>query len=94
MSHSLDWFGLVSLFNSISSFLGYFDIKIHTFKRSVVVLFSWKDVGVHTFDKGIRAKVNVIARLEFELAYNNVTVQHVSHCVRGYPLCEQLLRVK
>ena len=30
---------------------------------------SWEDKGVHTFPKGICPKVNVIARLEYELAY-------------------------
>ena len=29
---------------------------------------SWEDKGVHTFPKGICPKVNVIARLEYELA--------------------------
>ena len=29
--------------------------------------------GVHAFSKGIRPKVNIIARLEFELAYSEVT---------------------
>ena len=28
--------------------------------------------GVHTFHKGISQKVNVIARLEFKLAYYNI----------------------
>ena len=34
---------------------------------------------VFTFPKGISPKVNVIARLEFELAYYDVVVQYVSH---------------
>ena len=29
--------------------------------------------------KGINPKVNVIAQLEFELSYYDITVQHVSH---------------
>ena len=29
---------------------------------------------------GIRLKVDIIAQLEFELAYYNVAVQHISHC--------------
>ena len=36
-------------------------------------------MGVHTFLKGITSKVNPIAWLEFELAYYNVAVQHVSN---------------
>ena len=31
------------------------------------------------FPKGVSPKVNVIARLEFELAYYDVTIQNVSH---------------
>ena len=31
--------------------------------------FKWRDKGVHTFSKSIKPKVNLIARLEFELAY-------------------------
>ena len=34
---------------------------------------------IHTFPKGISPKVNVIALLEFELAYYDVAVQHISH---------------
>ena len=34
---------------------------------------------VHTFPKGIKMKVNVIMRLELELAYYDVAVQHVNH---------------
>ena len=35
---------------------------------------SWEDKGVHTFPKGICPKVNVKARLEFELAYYDSAV--------------------
>ena len=41
------------------------------------------DEGIHTFFKGISPKVNVIARLEFELAYYDIIVQHVSHYATG-----------
>ena len=37
------------------------------------------DKEVLTFPKVISAKVNVIARLEFELAYYDVALQHVCH---------------
>ena len=33
---------------------------------------------VHAFPKSISPKVNVIARLEFEPAYNDIVVRHVS----------------
>ena len=38
------------------------------------------------------SKVNVIERLEFELAYYDVAVQHISHCTRGIPSQEQMRR--
>ena len=34
---------------------------------------------MNTFPKGIYPKANIIARLEFELAYCNDAVQHLSH---------------
>ena len=53
--------------------------------RTVVVLFNPNfggggDNGVHTFLKAILPKVNVIAKLEFESFYNDVTVQQISLC--------------
>ena len=41
------------------------------------------DKGVHTFPKSISLKVNVIVRLEFELAYYNVADQHVNHYTKS-----------
>ena len=38
---------------------------------------------IHTFNKNISSKVNVIAQLEFELTYNDVTVQHINHNTTG-----------
>ena len=40
---------------------------------------SLRDKGVYTFPKGISPKVNVIARLEIELAYFKAAVQSLSH---------------
>ena len=40
---------------------------------------SWKDKGVHIFPKGIYPKVNVIERLEYELAYYDSAVQRFNH---------------
>ena len=37
------------------------------------------DKVVHTFPRGISPKMNVKALFEFELAYNNIAVQHVNH---------------
>ena len=41
---------------------------------------SWDDEGVYTFPKGICSKVNVIARLEFELAFYDSAIQRFNHC--------------
>ena len=38
-----------------------------------------QDKGFHTFPKGISPKVNIMAWLEFELAYYNYAVQHFNH---------------
>ena len=40
---------------------------------------NWRDQGVHTFLLGISLKVNIIARLQFEVAYFDDAVKHVSH---------------
>ena len=42
---------------------------------------SWEDKGVYTFPKGICPKMNVIARLEYELAYYDSAV----HRFNQYP---------
>ena len=39
----------------------------------------WKDKGIHTFSNGISPKVNVIVRLEFELAYYDSAVQRFNN---------------
>ena len=44
---------------------------------------SWEDKGAHTFPKGIRLKVNVIARLEHELAYYDSDVHRFNHYTMG-----------
>ena len=40
---------------------------------------SWEDKGVHTFPKGTCLKVNVIPRLEFELAFYDPAVPFCNH---------------
>ena len=53
----------------------------------ISVLMAWhNDDDDDTFPKGICQKVNVIAWLEFELAYYDVVVQYVSHYTAGTPL--------
>ena len=54
--------------------------QIHPFRTVMVLLsYRWDDKGVHTFPKCICPKVNIIARLEFELAYYNSAVQRFNH---------------
>ena len=43
------------------------------------------DKGVHTFPKGICPKVNIIARLEYELAYYESTVHRFNHYTTRTP---------
>ena len=45
----------------------------------------WSNKMVHSFSKGINSKVNVIERLEFELTYFDIVVQHVSYYAKGTP---------
>ena len=46
---------------------------------------SWEDEGVHAFLKGIYSKVNVIARLENELAYYDSAVHRFNHYTTRTP---------
>ena len=54
----------------------------HSWVNVIIILAEeqqWLVIWLHAFPKGIRLKVNVIVRLEFELIYCNVTDQLVSH---------------
>ena len=42
----------------------------------------------HAFPKSISPKVKLIARLEFELTYNYVAVQHINHYTKKIPLSQ------
>ena len=53
---------------------------------------SWKDKGVHTFPKRICLIVNVIARLEFELAYYNPAAQSFNHYAMRIPPNRSLIQ--
>ena len=70
------YFPLSTLVNGISTFVGYL-IPMAFLKNSS----GTKEVL--TFPKGYNLIVNVMARLGFELAYNNVTVKHVNHYTTG-----------
>ena len=51
----------------------------------MVLFLFWKGKWIHTFPKGICPKVNVITRLEFELAYYNFGVQRFNHYTTRTP---------
>ena len=57
-------FGLVSLFNGISTLFRLFNAKAILLEEQkwYYLTHSWEDKGVRTFPKGICPKVNVIAR--------------------------------
>ena len=50
---------------------------------------SWEDKGVHTFPKGICPKLNVIAWLEFKLAYYDSADQCFNHYITRAPPAKQ-----
>ena len=72
----LERLGLVSLFNGISTLFRLFNAKTILLEGQswYYLTHSWEDKGVHTFPNGICPKVNVIARLEYELAYYDSAV--------------------
>ena len=66
--------------------MGYLILK-PSFRRVAVIYNLQLNKRVRTFPKCINPKVNVIAEIEFELAfYNDVTNQHVSHKGMETPL--------
>ena len=73
----------VSLFNGISTFVGYLMPNPFSSKNSSGTI--WEDKGVHTFPKGICPKVNVIARLKYELAYSESVVHPLNHYTTRTP---------
>ena len=79
--------GLLSLFNGISTFVRLFNAKAIILEEQqwCYLTHSWEDKGIHTFSKGIYPKVNVIAWLEFELAYYDSTVQPFHHYTMRNP---------
>ena len=72
---------MVSLFNGISTLFRLFNAKAILLEEQLwyYLTHSWEDKGVHTFPKGIFPKVNVIARLEYELAYYGSAVHRFNH---------------
>ena len=82
------WLGLFSLFNGISTFVAYLIPKRYYLTHS------WEDEGVHTSPKGICPKVNVIERLEYELAYYDSAVHCFNHyTTRTPPMFDYVLHI-
>ena len=64
------------------------NLSLVLFTNPSVQLFthSWREnKGVHTFPKDICLKVNVIARLEYELAYYDSAVHSFNHYTTRTP---------
>ena len=78
---------LVSLFNGISTLFRLFNAKAILLEKQqwYYLTHSWEDKGVHTFPKGICPKVNVIARLEYELAYYDSAVHRFNDYTTRIP---------
>ena len=74
------WFGLVSLFNGISTLFRLFNAKSILLEEQswYYLTHSWEDKGVHTFPKGICPKVNAIA-------YYDSAVQRFNHYTTRTP---------
>ena len=72
---------LVSLFNRISTFIGYLMPKPFFWKNRSGTIWSIdrRIRGAHTFPKDICPKVNIITWLDFELAYYDSAIQHFNH---------------
>ncbi len=78
---------LVSLFNGISTLfrLSNSEAILPEEQFWYYLTHSWDEKGVHTFPKGICLKVNIIARLEYELAYNDSAVHRFNHYTMRTP---------
>ena len=75
------------LFNGISTLFRLFNAKAILLEEQwwCYLTHSWEDKGVHTFLKGICPKVNVIARLEYELTYYDSAVHRFNHYTTRTP---------
>ena len=78
---NLSIYPLVSLFKGMSTFVGYFKAILLEEQLWYYLTYSWGRIReLITFLLGISPKVNAIVLLQFELAYYDLTVQHVSPC--------------
>ena len=74
-------------FNGISTFVRLFNAKAILLEEQqwYYSTHSWEDKGVRTFPQGICPKVNLIAQLEFELAYYDSAVHRFNHYITRTP---------
>ena len=76
------WQAWFLCFNGIQTFLVYLLPKPPLLKNNSDTIKSiawWGVMRFISFFKNISLKMNTIERLEFELAYNDITDQHSSH---------------
>ena len=89
---TINYIGLISLFNGISTFMGHLMPKPSLQKNNSETISPiskriHKGGEVHIFPKGISPKVNQLVRLMFELTYFESAVKHFSHYATGtHPL--------
>ena len=77
--------GLVSLFYWHINLCRLFNASCLEEQLWYYLTHSWEDKGVHTFPKGICPKVNVIARLDFQLTYYDSEVHRFNHYTTRTP---------
>ena len=86
---------MVFLFNGISTLFRLFNAKAILLEEQqwYQLTHSWEDKGAHNFPNGICPKVNVIARLEYELAYYDSAAQRFNHyTTRTTPMKDKVKR--
>ena len=75
ISHPVHVEGLPNKYINLQGLFNTKDIPLEEHKLYFLT-HSWEDKEIYIFPKSIILKVNVIARLEFEIAYNNVKVHY------------------
>ncbi len=87
---------MVSLFNGISNLFRLFNANAKAIVLEEQLWYylthSLEDKGVHTFPKGICPKVNIIARLEYELAYYDSAVHRFNHYTTKTPALSKRIK--
>ena len=79
----------ISIFSGLYNLRGLFNANVILLEEQqwFYLTHSWEDKGVHTFPKGICPKVNMIARLEFELVYYHSAGQCFNNDTTRTPPC-------